>query len=237
MALVELCVALEPSEETLKALLKLTSACFRDDSASLIRVDEGRDKLSFAPHLTLYQFAIPVASLDNVCAVLLELGRSVDAGEIIATANNLILSHREKDAAPKAVEIMYAKDTNTSSLSLLGLQARVVTALNLFRDGSLIEKDPTGVPLTEQVNNDNVAEYGWAEGIQQFNPHVTLGWVDANSSIDLPKFEGRGDVHTFKALSLYILGPLGTCVQKLYSIPLPGCQHPKSSTQEKNNGA
>ena len=220
---IECCVALEPSNETLKEILLTASesfSCCADQPVkTLVQIDDGREKLGVAPHLTLYQLAIPVDNVNSACDSLRRI--AARHNPVNTTTSTLDLNHREKDSVPIAVEIMYEKlSQQSSTANLLGLQSSVVTTLNPLRNGHLIERDPTRRLVSDMfLDNVNVIEFGWSEGIEHFNPHLTLGWVGPDSHIAEPKFKG-GSTHTFDTLTLFALGSHGTCVQKLYSCPL-----------------
>jgi hypothetical protein len=100
-----------------------------------------------------------------------------------------------------------------------------------LRGNLLLERDPAGRPLSERIDEpgqagDNVRRTGFdavgdpAQG-GLFQPHVTLNWFELGTSVELNAtdwpslsyFDGR-----FVALGIFLLGPYGTCAQRLAAL-------------------
>ena len=210
----EVCVALAPIEEDSEWLRNMSSR-IADSAKTLINLQGNHLRLSFAPHLTLYQLSMPLSHIDQACQLLNNLSRQNECVKINAQSFQC--------NAEGSVEISYK---NTSILA--SLQKAVVDSLNVLRDGNLVEMDPAGKSLLEQLAVDphgNIATTGWKEGIQDFLPHATLNWLPAHYIPDLQKsLSIPNDIsnifHRYENLCLYVLGPFGTCVQRLQQFPL-----------------
>lgn len=95
----------------------------------------------------------------------------------------------------------------------------LVTDLNKLRRDLLVEKEPSGI--APNVQDINIKTYGFKEVNDSFKPHVTLNWFDTDELQTVPKSQAPlHDFCIFDSLGLFILGPRGTCVQKLFSFKL-----------------
>ena len=105
----------------------------------------------------------------------------------------------------------------------------------------MLEHNPAGRPIAELQAGDsegphhaNLKKYGFAEcGAETFNPHVTLSWLGAlEGSTDVYKQLIAGDFTYggakvgvkplqfsggFTRMAVYVMGPQGTCVQRVGS--------------------
>jgi len=140
------------------------------------------------------------------------------------------------NAAEGSAEIKY-----TPNARLIDLQTRIVTELNPLREGLVLDHNPAGRPIAELQAGDsegphhaNLKKYGFAEcGAETFNPHVTLSWLGAlEGSTDVYKQLIAGDFTYggakvgvkplqfsggFTRMAVYVMGPQGTCVQRVGS--------------------
>lgn len=188
-----------------------------------ITLDGIEPRLAFAPHITLYQVAIPVQDMERMCAELAEIAKRTPQLSVAATE----FAYHAEDAT---IELRYE-----ATAPLLHLQDAVVEAVNPIRGTLLRERDPSGHLLTELTTQsgtigDNIRRTGFdavgdpAEG-GTFIPHVSLNWFELGTSLDtesedlppLTNFDG-----SFVALGVYLLGPYGTCAQRLASVGLAG---------------
>ncbi|HMD24929.1 MAG TPA: hypothetical protein VKH61_12580, partial [Streptosporangiaceae bacterium] len=56
-----------------------------------------------------------------------------------------------------------------------------------------------------------------------FYPHVTINWFEPGTSVDLTATDWPSLSHCdgrFAALGIFLLGPYGTCAQRLAALPL-----------------
>ena len=160
---------------------------------SVIRLNGETPRVAFAPHVTLYQ--VPVQARDP------------DEGSF---------------------EVCYAP-----AARLMQLQDDTIAIVNPVRGDLLLERDPAGRPLSKRIDEpgpagDNIRRTGFdavgdpAHG-GLFYPHVTINWFEPGTSVDLTAtdwpslshFDGR-----FAALGIFLLGPYGTCAQRLAALSL-----------------
>lgn len=188
---------------------------------SLIQLDGVTPKVAFTPHVTLYQVPVQAGDLPELHAALLN---------VAAKAPQLWLSATEyrSNQDEGSFEVRYAPAT-----SLMELQADTIAMVNPLRRDLLLERDPAGRPLSERIDEpglagDNIRQTGFdavgdpAQG-GLFYPHVTLNWFELGTSVELNTtewpsltyFDGR-----FVALGIFLLGPYGTCAQRLAALPL-----------------
>jgi hypothetical protein len=188
-----------------------------------IALDGIEPRLAFAPHVTLYQVTIPVHGLDRVYAEFTDIARRTPPLSLGATE----YAYHAEDAT---IELRYE-----ATRPLMEMQDAVLEAVNPIRGTLLRERDPSGHLLSELITRsgivgDNIRRTGFdavgdpAEG-GTFIPHISLNWFEPGTlldteSDDLPpitNFDG-----TFVALGIYLLGPYGTCAQRLASVELAG---------------
>ena len=214
MLCLEICVALVPSIESSKDIQKksfeVAQAFSGEHYKVLVQIEESNmnQRLSIAPHLTLYQLSVPMENINEVTKRL----------DVIAQRNTTV------EVAPTgyffnevegSVEIRYAP-----TAPLMCMQECVVNCLNDLRRGLLIERDPAG--NSSDLSDANVLAYGWQDGINNFNPHTTLNWISQisgqlidNGHCILPKLV-LPTSSTFDHLALFAMGPHGTCCQRIH---------------------
>jgi hypothetical protein len=113
------------------------------------------------------------------------------------------------------------------------LQDDTIAVVNPLRGNLLLERDPAGRPLSERMDEsgpagDNIRRTGFdAVGDPTqgglFYPHVTINWFEPGTSVELnatgwpplSQFDG-----SFVALGIFLLGPYGTCAQRLAALHL-----------------
>ena len=101
-----------------------------------------RRRLQLAPHLTLYQLALPVAALAPACAALHTLSSTLPLIEAHATEVAF-------NAHEGSLEQRYA-----STDALRAVQSRVIECLNPLRGALLLERDPAGtIPFSILVQH------------------------------------------------------------------------------------
>ena len=179
-------------------------------------------RLAFTPHLTIYQFALKVKDLDRMCGALAK----------VASTAPFALAAKEYRANPNegSFEVRYEGVSR-----LMQFQSAVLAVVNPLRGNLLVELNPAGRPFSELIQQsgtigDNIRRTGFdAVGDPAiggtFGPHVTINWFRLGTSVkmnasDWPPisdFSGQ-----FGALGLFVLGPYGTCIQRLAAIDLAG---------------
>jgi hypothetical protein len=111
------------------------------------------------------------------------------------------------------------------------LQDDTIAVVNPLRGDLLLERDPAGRPLSERIDEtglagDKIRQTGFdavgdpAQG-GLFYPHVTINWFEPGTPVELnatgwpslAHFDGR-----FAALGIFLLGPYGTCAQRLAAL-------------------
>ena len=188
---------------------------------AVIELNGVSPRLVFTPHLTLYQAPIHLADMPALHCALANLAASSAAFMLSATEYGA-------NETEGSCEVRYAPTGE-----LMQLQREVIAAANPLRGDLLLERDPAGCNLTELIERpgtlgDNIRRTGFdavgdpAQG-GLFHPHVTINWFELGTSIQLnapdwPRisdFDGR-----FVALGIFVLGPYGTCVQRLAALEL-----------------
>jgi hypothetical protein len=188
---------------------------------AVIELNSVTRRLAFIPHLTVYQVRIKVRDLPTLYAGLANVTAKTPAFSLSATEYGF----NGRDAT---FEVRY-----DAASRLMQLQDDVLAVVNPMRGDLLMERDPAGHPFSELIEQagtvgDNIRRTGFdavgdpAKG-GTFQPHVTINWFEPGTSVDLkasdlPRvadFHGR-----FVALGIYVLGPYGTCVQRLASLDL-----------------
>jgi hypothetical protein len=186
-----------------------------------ITLDGIEPRLAFAPHVTLYQVAICLHDMDRVLADLAAIAGRTPLLMLAATQ----YAYNAQDAT---IELRYKPTT-----PLTELQDAVLQAVNPIRGSLLRERDPSGHLLSDLITlpgkaGDNIRRTGFdAVGDPQnggtFIPHVSLNWFQPGTPLDtgseelppITDFDG-----SFVALGIYLLGPYGTCAQRLASLQL-----------------
>jgi hypothetical protein len=187
----------------------------------VIQLNAVTPRVAFAPHLTIYQVPVRVQDLPELRAELLQVAAKVSPLALRATEYG-------SNAAEGSFEVRYEAPAR-----LIELQDETIAVVNPLRGNLLLERDPAGHPLKERIAEsgaagDNVRRTGFdAIGDPEhgglFHPHVTLNWFEPGTLVDLnaadwptlSHFDGR-----FVALGVFMLGPYGTCAQRLASLDL-----------------
>ena len=185
----------------------------------VIQLNGVTPRVAFTPHVTLYQVPVQARDLPGLRAALLD---------VAAKAPSLSLSATEyrSNQDEGSFEVRYA-----AAARLMELQDDTIAAVNPLRGDLLLERDPAGRPLSERIDEpglagDNIRRTGFdavgdpAQG-GLFYPHVTINWFEPGTSVELnaadwpslSHFDGR-----FVALGIFLLGPYGTCAQRLAAL-------------------
>jgi hypothetical protein len=187
---------------------------------SVIQLNGATPKVAFTPHVTLYQVPVLARDLPEMCGALLD---------VAAKAPQLSLSATQYRTNPDegSFEIRYA-----AADVLMELQADTIAVVNPLRGDLLLERDPAGRPLSERIDEpglagDSIRRTGFdavgdpARG-GLFYPHVTINWFEPGTSVDLNATDWPSPSHfdgRFVALGIFLLGPYGTCAQRLAALP------------------
>jgi hypothetical protein len=114
---------------------------------------------------------------------------------------------------------------------LMQFQSEVLAVVNPLRGNLLVEMNPVGRRFSELIQQsgtigDNIRRTGFdavgdpAQG-GTFGPHVTINWFRLNTAVKMnaPEWPPISDFNgQFGALGLFVLGPYGTCIQRLAAI-------------------
>jgi hypothetical protein len=186
---------------------------------SVIQLNGVTPRVAFTPHVTLYQVPVQAHDLPGLRAALLD---------VAAKAPRLSLSATEyrSNQDEGSFEVRYA-----AAARLMELQDDTIAVVNPLRGDLLLERDPAGRPLSERIDEpglagDNIRRTGFdavgdpAQG-GLFYPHVTINWFELGTPVELnaadwpslSHFDGR-----FVALGIFLLGPYGTCAQRLAAL-------------------
>jgi hypothetical protein len=216
----ELNLALVPDETLANQHISLSRHMAKQYSA-VIELNGVTPKIAFTPHLTLYQVPIQLSDMPALFAALASLIRSVSPFTLNA-------SEFGYNADEESFEVRYE-----SMRQLMRLQDDVIGAVNPLRGTLLLQRDPAGRPMVDRLAEqgtagDNIRRTGFdavgdpgSGGL--FHPHVTINWFEPGTSVQLnapdwpriASFNGR-----FVALGMFVLGPYGTCVQRLAALDL-----------------
>jgi hypothetical protein len=214
----ELNLALIPEKELANRLISF-SGQMTDGHHSLIRLNGVTPRVAFAPHVTLYQVPMPVRDLPHMRAALREVTEQV--APIPMTAGEY-----RSNVDEGSFEVRYEADD-----VLLNLQLDTIAVVNPLRGDLLLERDPAGRPLNERIHEssdaaDNIRRTGFdAVGDPElgglFFPHITLNWFEPGTTVDPPSWPALSDFDgIFPALGIFLLGPYGTCAQRLEALHL-----------------
>ncbi len=208
---IELNIALLP-DTVLAERLVTVSREFAERYPAIVRLGDARSRLSLAPHLTLYQLAVPCSALTSLDDGLSKIASTESAISLACTG----LAYNAGEASLEArTEIPAA---------LVDLQERVIDCANPLRDGILLERDPAGNVVRELLSapgvlGENIRRTGYAEVGELFRPHDTLNWFGPGTRVDASREDLSVDVRSlggrYPALAVFALGPYGTCVQAL----------------------
>lgn len=211
----ELNIALIPDDELADKLIA-TSQQLAEHHPALVQLSNGHTRLALAPHLTLYQAAIPARNLDPLLEQFAPLSQQLAAPHGQATRYAF-------NASEASYEVQYAVTDE-----LVAWQNEVISIANPLRDELFLERDPAGNTIAELLQSEgifgeNLRQTGYAEvgdprqgGL--FRPHATLNWFKLGTQVDendrnLPAISNLEG--SFPALGVYLLGPYGTCPQRL----------------------
>jgi hypothetical protein len=114
-------------------------------------------------------------------------------------------------------------------------QDEVLAVVNPLRGNLLVERNGGGRLFSELILQsgtigDNIRRTGFdavgdpAKG-GTFGPHVTINWFRLGTSVKMnaPDWPPISDFNgRFVALGIFLLGPYGTCVQRLAALDLSG---------------
>jgi hypothetical protein len=187
---------------------------------SLIQLNGVTPRVAFTPHITLYQVPVQARDLPGLHAALRDVAAKAPQPWLSATEYR---SNQDEGS----FEVRYAP-----AAGLMQLQDDTIAVVNPARGDLLLERDPAGRPLSDRIGEpgqagDNIRRTGFdavgdpAQG-GLFYPHVTLNWFELGTSVELnatdwpslSHFNGR-----FVALGIFLLGPYGTCAQRLAALP------------------
>lgn len=213
---IEINIALVPEPELAGRQAKISRNLARHLD-SFVVLDNTSDRLSVWPHLTLYQAAVPWEELAAIHTDIATIAADEAPHELEATEYAL-----NPDGA---FEIRYK---NTPPLRRL--QNRVISETNPRRHGLLLDKDPGGNPMADQVtHNPHIAATGFAEIEDALRAHSTLAWWDMDHRPVIPEavLPPCSDLNgTFSAMGIFAMGDHGKCAQLLGSLhPLRGHAH------------
>jgi hypothetical protein len=177
-------------------------------------------RLAFTPHLTIYQVAVKTKDLDRLFGALSELTSTVP----FVLAATEYRSNEDEGS----FEVRYE-----AASRVMQFQDEVLEVVNPLRGDLLVERNGGGRLFSELILQsgtigDNIRRTGFdavgdpAKG-GAFRPHVSINWFRLGTSVkmnapDWPPildFSGR-----FVALGIFLLGPYGTCVQRLAALDL-----------------
>lgn len=231
----ECCIALTPSSELECRIRKVSQRIAKsNEKGGVILTLQCTDRiLSLAPHLTLYQLCLPLHNVQSAGELLCECA-------LTTPELNLKCFTFSDDPSEGSIELKY-----TAIDELLSLQTRIVEKLNGLRENNLLEYNPAGLSVQKIIREsvespalENLKAYGFPEfGAPTFNPHVTLNWMSPGVDVFKRPIDGtysyveegdEEDPHptqfsgAFTHLSLYVMGPQGTCPQLLASYKMEG---------------
>jgi hypothetical protein len=208
---IELNIALLPEPGVAERLMT-ASREFAERYPAIVRLGDVHSRLSLAPHLTLYQLAVPLSELPSLDEGLRKIASTESAVSLACTG----LAYNAGEASLEARTEM--------PTALVALQARVIDFANPLRDGLLLERDPAGNVVRELlaapgVLGENIRRTGYAEVGELFRPHATLNWFAPGAHVDVSSEDVPVDVRSlggsYPALAMFALGPHGTCAQAL----------------------
>jgi hypothetical protein len=187
----------------------------------VIQLNGVTPRVAFTPHVTLYQVPVQARDLPGLHAALLDV--AAKAPPLWLTATEYRSNENEG-----SFEVRYA-----AAARLMELQDDAIAVVNPLRGDLLLERDPAGRPLSDRIDESgpaggNIRQTGFdavgdpAQG-GLFYPHVTINWFEPGTSVELnatewpslSRFDGR-----FLALGIFLLGPYGTCAQRLAALRL-----------------
>ncbi len=216
----ELNLALIPDKTLANRHISLSQQLAKQYPA-VIQLNGVTPRLAFTPHLTIYQVPIKVHDLNTLFLRLANVIANAPQFSLTATE----YGYDEKDGP---FEVRYE-----AAGQLMKLQEDVIAVVNPLRGNLFLERDPAGHSLSELIEKpgtagDNIRRTGFdAVGDPTqgglFHPHVTINVFEPGTSValnapDWPRileFNGR-----FNAFGIFLLGPYGTCVQRLSALDI-----------------
>ena len=216
----ELNLAFIPEETLANRHIALSKQMAKQYPA-VIQLNGVTPRLAFTPHLTLYQVPVKVRDLPGMYDALANVTAKASAFSLAATEYGY-------NAQEESFEVRYEAPS-----WLMQLQDEVLAVVNPLRGDLLLERDPAGRKLSELIDRqgtagDNIRRTGFdavgdpAQG-GLFHPHVTINWFEPGTSVELnaPDWPRISDFNgRFVALGIYLLGPYGTCVQRLAALDI-----------------
>ena len=159
----------------------------------------------YYPHVSLYMVQL---SLDSIEAVRIALER------IAQSTPRLKLTPKEFHQELGYFDVEYKRNEIIDSI-----QNKVLEEINPIRDG-LRKNDQERIKTATGVELINLQNYGYRSVGSEFAPHLTLTrFKDEHTkktvSADLSLFDGE-----FVSVGLFEIGNNGTCVRKIFEIPL-----------------
>lgn len=220
MNVIELNICLVPHITLSDASARVSSSISRQHHARVI-LDEGKAKLSTAPHVTLYQVPLPLADL----ACLFDEMKKIAS---LAFPLDLVGKDYCANDHEGSFEVVYEVND-----SILSLQRMVINAANPLRGNLLLERDPAGNSIREILDEradelaetesrlDNLRRIGFSDAGMTYSPHLTLTWLSNFNEvceIDVKSLSPPTELGgVFDELAVFCLGPRGTTPQKLAS--------------------
>jgi hypothetical protein len=187
----------------------------------IIQLSGTTPRVAFAPHITVYQVPVPAGDLTAMHGALAAIAARTEPFSLMATEFGA-------NADEGSFEVRYEAPGR-----LMELQEETIGVVNPLRGDLLLERDPAGRPMSERIGEsgtagDNIRRTGFdavgdpAKG-GLFRPHVTLNWFEPGPSVaidgaDWPPLSQFGG--SFAALGIFVLGPYGTCAQRLAAFDL-----------------
>lgn len=208
---IDLNVALLPDPDLAHRLVA-ASRKFADRYPAIVRLGDAGQRLSMAPHLTLYQVPVPLAQLSRLHEGLRGIARAGRGLELACTS----LAYNDGEGSLEARTDIPGE--------LARLQRDVLELANPIRGGLLLDRDPAGTRLGDLLTDAgalgaNIRDTGYAEVGDLFRPHDTLNWFEPGTRVDAGAMESLVDLAAlsggYTALGLFALGPYGTCPQLL----------------------
>jgi hypothetical protein len=209
--LIELNIVLLPEPCVAERLVD-ASREFAERYPAIVRLGDVHSRLSLAPHLTLYQVAVPLSELSSLDARLRTIASTESALSLACTE----LAYNAGEASLEA--------RTEAPAALVALQARVIDVANPLRDGILLERDPAGNVVRDLLGapgalGENIRRTGYAEVGDLFRPHDTLNWFVPGTHVEVSGEDVPVDARSlggwYPTLAMSVLGPYGTCAQAL----------------------
>jgi hypothetical protein len=214
----ELNLALIPDEALANRHVALSKQ-MAQQYPTVIQLNGVMPRVAFAPHVTLYQVPVRVCDLPELRTALSQVASKTKQLALTATEYG-------SNANEGSFEIRY-----DGPAQLMDLQSETIAVVNPLRGDLLLERDPAGREMRDRIEEsgtagDNIRATGFdavgdpTEG-GLFHAHVTINWFELGTAVALPDdrlptlshFDGR-----FRALGIFLLGPYGTCAQRLAAL-------------------